>query len=353
MEQHAVLDLRHFHMPAEWHRHAGTLLTWPHRPAIWRGIHAEVELTFAKLAAELSEVESVHISVPDLAWQRRAEKLVVNAGANSSSLVWHFIDSDDVWARDHGPIFVVQRDRIHGDEPQLAMIDWDFNAWGGKFESKLDNLIPRRLNETLAVPRVQPGIVMEGGSLEVNGCGDLLTTEAVLLNTNRNPHLTRDQIEQSLTLHLGVERLHWLGSGLEGDDTDGHIDDIARFVAEDSIVIVSAPPGHADYAAMHQNQQRVRSFRDRQGRPFQVHVLPTPEPISFAGEHLPASYANFYIANEKVIVPTFDQASDVQALELIQSLLPDRRVVGLDGRSLVSQYGNFHCITQQIPEVAR
>lgn len=353
MEQHAVLDLRHFHMPAEWHRHAGTLLTWPHRSAIWRGVHAEVELTFAKLAAELSEVETVHLCVPDGNWQKRAEKLALNAGAGASKLVWHLIDSDDVWARDHGPIFVVRRDWTQADQPQLAMLDWDFNAWGGKFASELDNLIPRRLNEKFELPRVQPGIVMEGGSLEVNGCGDLLTTEAVLLNTNRNPHLTRTQIEESLKLHLGVQRLHWLGGGLEGDDTDGHIDDIARFVAEDTIVIVAAPQGHADYEVMQQNRERIQSFRNRDGKPFYVHALPTPEPISFAGEHLPASYANFYIANEKVIVPTFDQATDAQALELIQSLLPNRRVVGLDGRCLVSQYGNFHCITQQIPEVPR
>ena len=245
---------------------------------------------------------------------------------------------------------MTRRDDAPPELPPLAMLDWEFNAWGGKFASALDNLIPRQMNTAFNVPHVAPGLVMEGGSLEVNGAGDLLTTEAVLLNTNRNPHLERADIESSLRLSLGVQRLHWLGAGLEGDDTDGHIDDIARFVAEDAIVAVVARPGHPDHEALAQNLARLRAMRGgTKDRPFRVGTLPSPEPIAFRGEHLPASYANFYIANGIVLVPIFAQKSDQEALALLQAMFPDRRVIGIDGRPLVTQYGNIHCVTQQIP----
>lgn len=349
MDQHPVLDLRHFRMPAEWAPHAGTILTWPHRPAIWRGVHAQAEAAFARLATELSEVEDVHINVPDLHWRDHVLGLVRAAGGDVHRIVWHQIDSDDVWARDHGPIFVTPRPDAPAGTPPLAMLDWDFNAWGGKFASSLDDRVPRAMNAQFRVPRISPGLVMEGGSLEVNGAGDLLTTEAVLLNTNRNPQFSREDIEASLRLHLGVERLHWLGAGLEGDDTDGHIDDIARFVADDTLVVVQPPVDHADYAAMADNLARLQAMRGAGGQAWRVIGLPSPEPIAFAGEHLPASYANFYIANEKVLVPTFEQPTDAEALAILQELLPDRRVVGIDGRALVTQYGNIHCVTQQVP----
>ncbi len=352
MVQHAVLDIRHFRMPAEWFAHSGTILTWPRRPEIWRGVHGAVEDTFARLAAELSEVEQVHVNVPDLEWRHRAEASIRAAGGDLRQIVWHAIDSDDVWARDHGPIFVTARPDAPAGTPPVAMLDWEFNAWGGKFASGLDNLIPRQMNESFGLPRVQPGLVMEGGSLEVNGCGDLLTTEAVLLHTNRNPHLTRQEVEASLRLHLGVERLHWLGAGLEGDDTDGHIDDIARFVTADTIVAVRPVPGHPDCAAMADNLARLQAMRGVAGQPFRIETLPVPEPISFAGEHLPASYANFYIANGKVLVPVFEQPTDAEALAILRDLMPDRQVIGIDGRALVTQYGNIHCVTQQVPASA-
>ncbi len=344
------VDLRHYHMPAEWQPHRGTILTWPHRPEIWRGIHSDVEATFARLCMELSQVEEVHINVPHAEYRDYAMKVARRAGAKEDRLFWHLIDSDDVWVRDHGPIFVVKRDDAPADTPPLAMLDWEFNAWGGKFASALDNLIPAQMNAFFTVPIVAPGLVMEGGSLEVNGAGDLLTTEAVLLNTNRNPHLERTDIEAALRLSLGVQRLHWLGAGLEGDDTDGHIDDIARFVAEDAIVAVTAPPDHLDHEALSANLARLRQLRGGpKDRAFRVGTLPSPEPVAFRGEHLPASYANFYIANGIVLVPIFFQKSDNEALALLQAMFPDRRVIGIDGRPLVTQYGNIHCVTQQIP----
>ncbi len=348
----APVDLRHYSMPAEWQPHRGTILTWPHRPEIWRGIHADVEAVFARLATELSRVEEVHINVPHAAYRDYATRVLARAGAQLEHVTWHLVDSDDVWARDHGPIFVVKRADAPAELPPMAMLDWEFNAWGGKFASALDNLIPRQINNYFSVPLVAPGLVMEGGSLEVNGVGDLLTTEAVLLNTNRNPQAERGQIEAALRLSLGVQRLHWLGAGLEGDDTDGHIDDIARFVAEDAIVAVAAPVDHPDHEALSANLARLRQMRGgTKDRPFRVGTLPSPEPIAFRGEHLPASYANFYIANGIVLVPIFFQKADNEALALLQAMFPDRRVIGIDGRPLVTQYGNIHCVTQQIPLV--
>lgn len=347
-------DLRgRYEMPAEWKPHRGTLLTWPHRSPIWRGVHAQVEQTFAELVRELSEVEEVHVNVPDQAYQLHAAKLSQKAGAQMSRVHWHHIDSDDVWARDHGPIFVLRTAAAPADLPPMVMLNWEFNAWGGKFTSDLDNQIPSQLAGFFGVPMVSPGLVMEGGSLEVNGAGDLLTTQAVLLNTNRNPGHSEAAIQALLRDSLGVQRVHWLGRGLVGDDTDGHIDDIARFVDENTVVVVSPDDkDNPDYEVMQENIALLKEMRGNGGRSWRVVKLPVPEPIVFQDEHLPASYANFYIANGKLLVPTFDQPTDARALGLLQELMPRHRVVGLDGRWLVTQYGNIHCVTQQIPEVA-
>ncbi len=344
-------NAHHYFMPAEWMPHRGTILTWPHRPAIWRGLHAQVEVTFAQLIKELSEVEEVHVNVPNLAVRDHAAALSRQAGAEMAKVFWHLIDSDDVWARDHGPIAVVRKPDAPRHLPPLVLLDWIFNAWGGKFESSLDNEVPRQLARDLGLPVVSPGLVMEGGSLEVNGIGDLLTTEAVLLRDNRNPGFAQRDIEASLRAHLGCDRLHWLGHGLEGDDTDGHIDDIARFVNETTLVVVGCgKPDHPDHAIMAENHARLAAMRSRSGQPFEVAPLPVPEPILYAGEHLPASYANFYLANGKLLLPTFGQPSDAEATAILASLLPSHRIVGIDGRALVSQYGNIHCVTQQIPQ---
>lgn len=344
---------RLYEMPAEWQPHRGTLLTWPHRAAIWRGVHAQVEQTFAELVRELSEVEEVHVNVPDQTYQIHAAKLSLKAGAQMARVHWHLIDSDDVWARDHGPIFVVRRSAAPVALAPMVMLNWEFNAWGGKFASDLDNQIPSKLAEYFDVPMVSPGLVMEGGSLEVNGAGDLLTTQAVLLNTNRNPDHSEEAIQAVLRDSLGVERIHWLSKGLLGDDTDGHIDDIARFIDEGTVVVVSpSDKDNPDYAIMQHNISLIKAMRGNGGRAWRVVELPAPSPIVFQDEHLPASYANFYIANSKVLVPTFGQPTDAQALGLLQELMPRHRIVGIDGRWLVTQYGNIHCVTQQIPDVA-
>lgn len=335
-------------MPAEWAPHAATFLTWPHRPAIWRGVHSAVEATFVTLATELSRVERVHISVPDRAWATRVEALLADSGAELGAIRLHLINSDDVWARDHGPTVVFDRSAAPGTDPR-RFVEWTFNAWGGKFESALDDLVAGELADRLGFGRVRCPLVMEGGALEVNGAGDLLTTEAVLLNPNRNPGTSQEALEQTLRDLLGVERIHWLARGLLGDDTDGHIDDIARFVDERTIVAVCPDnPSHPDRAAMDENIERLRGFEGRHGR-FEVLTLPMPEPVEYAGEHLPASYANFYVANDLVLVPVFDQPTDSRAIGLLSERMPGRRVVGVDCRALVSQYGAIHCVTQQLP----
>lgn len=332
-------------MPAEWEPHEATLLTWPHRPGIWRGLHDEVEAVFGRLGARLSEVERLHVLVPDRDWEHRAKRAILRAGGLLPQTTFWRIDSDDVWARDHGPTIVVRR-----DGGGRRMLDWKFNAWGGKFASSLDDQVPTRLAEAWGWERVEPGIVMEGGAIEVNGAGDLLVTESVLLNPNRNPGHTRDELTRMLLSLLGCERVHWLGGGLVGDDTDGHIDDIARFVSPRRIVIVSPPDdAHPDAAVMRDNLERARAFRTADGGAFEVVTLPMPEPVRFGDEHLPASYANFYIANGRVLVPVFEQPSDAVALDVLRGCFAGREVIGIDCRALVSQYGAIHCVTQQVP----
>lgn len=340
------------YMPAEWHRHEATILTWPHDESIWRGEHARVERCFVEIASRLSAVERVLINVPDAEWEQRVLRLLKSEGATMSAVRMLQVASNDVWARDHGPTMVLER---QADEfSRRLMVHWRFNAWGGKYESQLDAQVPERLAELLGWEREVVDLVMEGGALEVNGAGDLLTTESVLLNPNRNPGVGRAQLEQVLSRWLGVRQILWLGDGLLGDDTDGHIDDIARFVDEQTVVVVCPDdPAHPDHAAMQDNIDRLRTYRTHLGRPLRVVRLPMPEPVLFGDEHLPASYANFYIANGLVLVPVFHQPSDGVALSTLSELMPSHDVVGIDCRALVSQYGAIHCVTQQVPALLR
>jgi agmatine deiminase len=334
-----------FAMPAEWAPHEATILTWPHRPAIWRGVVDAVEETFVQMVWEISGGEQVWVNVPDRA-RARVEAKLRAGGAWGERVGLLPIDSDDVWARDHGPTIVCE---VEG--PRRVMIDWRFNAWGGKYDCALDGAVVEALAPRLGLERLVCPLVMEGGALEVNGAGDLLTTESVLLNPNRNPGVSQAALVEALRGLLGVEQVLWLGDGLEGDDTDGHIDDIARFVAPERVVVVAPPPDHPDGAAMAANIARLRSFRaSRSGRPFEVLTLPSPAPIRFGDEHLPASYANFYVANRCVLVPVFGQPTDAEALALLRGCFPSREVIGLDCKALVSQYGAIHCVTQQVPQ---
>jgi agmatine deiminase len=339
-----------YRMPAEWHRHTATWLTWPKDPETWPDRVPQAEEIFLKIMAALAPNETVNLLLNDTATEDAVRSRYNFAGAEN--IRFHQIVTVDSWIRDYGPNFVVNE---HGG---LAYNDWIFNAWGNKYEElKKDDSVPARLEEVLKVPRFEPGIVMEGGSIEVNGAGCLLTTEQCLLNPNRNPQLSQAEIEKYLKDYLGVEKVLWLGEGIVGDDTDGHIDDIARFVEPNVIVCaVEDDPDDANYEILQDNIKRLQKMTDARGRPFEIISLPMPGMVGGAStdarnlDRLPASYANFYVANNVVLVPTFGHANDARALETIQSVCPDRRVIGINCEPLVWGMGTIHCLTQQQPE---
>jgi agmatine deiminase len=265
---------------------------------------------------------------------------------------FHHHPTNDAWCRDHGPIFV-QRETASGRREEV-IVDWGFNAWGGKYPPfDSDDVVPTRIARRFGIKVVSPGIVMEGGSIDVNGRGTLLTTESCLLNPNRNPGLTREQIEGYLRDCLGVTRILWLGDGIEGDDTDGHVDDLTRFVDESSVVtVVEEDPRDPNYAPLRENLERLRRMSDQDGRPLRVLTLPMPPAMYQDDQRLPASYANFYIANGVVLVPAYHQPTDATAREILARCFPGRDVRMVDSRDLVWGLGSFHCVTQQWPALA-
>ena len=338
-----------FRMPAEWEPHAATWLTWPRPDGIsFPDRYEDVPPVLAGLIRELSTVEDVHVNVWDDGMEFMVRGHLQRHGALLARVHFHHFPSYEPWCRDHGPIFVV---RPANREPRRAVVDWGYNAWGGKYPPfDLDDAIPQHVARLRGLPVFAPGIVLEGGSIDVNGQGDLLTSESCLLNPNRNPHLTRDKIERHLCDYLGVTRVLWLGEGIVGDDTDGHIDDLARFVSADTIVtVVEEDPADANYSLLQDNLQRLRGFRTPTGRPFRIVPLPMPGLVEYQGQRLPASYANFYVANDLVVVPTYRHPHDAEALAVLQDVLPDRRVLGLDSTDLIWGLGSFHCLTQQEP----
>jgi agmatine deiminase len=364
-----------YRMPAEWQRHTATWLTWPKDPETWPDRVPQVEEIFLQMMAALAPHEIVNLLVDDEATETSVRQRCTFAGADN--IRYHQIKTVDSWIRDYGPNFLVsdklqfvadsrnqmaarENDKLKSvgqAEQPLAYNDWIFNAWGNKYEVlKLDDSIPARLESLLKVPRFEPGIVMEGGSIEVNGTGCVLTTEQCLLNPNRNPHLGKGEIEQYLKGHLGVERVLWLGEGIVGDDTDGHIDDIARFVAPETIVCaVEEDPQDANYELLQDNLQRLQRMTDAGDRPFEIVTLPMPGVVGGTStdsrnlDRLPASYANFYIANGVVLAPIFGHLNDARALGTLEKLFPTRSVVGINCEPLVWGMGTIHCVTQQQP----
>ena len=338
-----------YRMPAEWHRHSATWLTWPKDPETWPDRVAQVEEIFLQMMAALAANERVNLLVDDGETEQNVRRRCTFLG--SENIRFYRIQTVDSWIRDYGPNFLLN------DRGELAYNDWLFNAWGNKYEElKKDNSIPARLESLLNIPRFEPGIVMEGGSIEVNGAGCLLTTEQCLLNPNRNPRLDRAEIEQYLKDYVGVQKVVWLGDGIVGDDTDGHIDDIARFVSPTTIVcVVEDDPADANYKLLQDNLDRLRYMTDAQGQAFEILTLPMPGTISGKSsitrdlERLPASYANFYIANGVVLAPVFGHANDARVLETIRGVFPNRRVVGINCEPLVWGMGTIHCVTQQQP----
>jgi agmatine deiminase len=336
-----------YRMPAEWERHEATWLSWPHNRESWPGVFEGVEPAMTAFVAALAECEAVHINVLDAAHERHVRKLLDGA-APPERLRFHRFPTNDAWCRDHGAVFVTR----DGPEPRLA-VDFDYNAWGGKYPPfDLDREVGRQMADALRVPRfAQPGVVLEGGSIEVNGAGALLTTEQCLLNPNRNPTLRRAEIERLLRDCFGVAEILWLGDGIEGDDTDGHIDDLTRFFAPNAVLTVMEPNRRdKNHEPLEANRRRLGELRVA-SRPLEVVELPMPEPQYLETQRLPASYANFYVANGAVLVPTFGCAQDAAACGVIADCFPGRRVVPVDCRVIVAGLGTLHCLTQQVPAV--
>lgn len=328
-----------YRMPAEWESHEGTWLSWPKDPDTFPpGIIEYVEKTYAKIINELSRYEKVFLLVNDEEWEKKArEKIGIDSEENKNVIFKH-IKTVDVWTRDYAPVFVKNKSNI-------AAVKWNFNAWGNKYEElKKDNEAGEKIAEEACTEIFKPGINLEGGSIDCNGKGAIITTEQCLLNENRNKELNKKQIEKYLQDYLGADKIIWLKKGIKGDDTDGHIDDIARFVNENTIVCsVEENEKDDNYKVLRENLQILEKTD------FKVVELPMPEQIKMGKRRLPATYANFYIANKIVLVPEFGQESDKKAINILQKLFPERKVIGVPAIHLTYGFGGIHCITQQQP----
>ena len=338
-----------YHMPAEWARHEATWLSWPKNPLTFPGdVLVGVEQTYCSMIEALSHGEKVKVLVDDDEAEERIRPMLERTEANMHNVSFPHIKSSDVWIRDYGPTFL-----LHRGTGKKAAVKWNFNAWGGKYDDIMyDDVAGEDVTRSTGLRTFRPGIVMEGGSIDVNGAGIVLTTEQCLLNENRNPHLDRQGIEGYLREYLGIDDVVWLISGIEGDDTDGHVDDFARFISQDTVVCAFSPRGGGtNPEVLRTNLEVLRNYRDRDDRPLKVLTLPMPAPIPLAEEDrmLPASYANFYIGNGVVLLPTFNDINDAVAIRVMERAMPNHRIVPIYARDLVYGYGGFHCVTQQEP----
>jgi agmatine deiminase len=339
-----------FRMPAEWEPHAATWIAWPHNPSDWPGKFQPIPWVYADIVRHLARVEDVHILVNEAAAEKRARGILKRAGADLIRVHFHQWPTNRVWTRDSGPIFVKNQDAV-------AVTDWKFNAWAKYDDWQLDDLLPARAAELLDLPAWQPMIgsqrvVLEGGSIDVNGARALLTTEECLLSEiqQRNPRITREQLEQCFHDYLGIDQVIWLNRGIAGDDTHGHVDDMARFVSENTIVTVAEPNREDEnHLPLAENLDRLRGARNLDSVPFRIVELPMPAPVIFEGQRLPASYANFYVANNRVLVPTFNDSNDRKALNILAGLFPTREIVGIYCGDFIWGLGALHCMTQQQP----
>jgi agmatine deiminase len=333
-----------YRMPAEWEKHDAIWLAWPHDPTTFPDKVEKVEATYVQIIKQIHESEYVELFVKDDCMKKKATDLFKQAGINMTKIRFHQFDYADVWFRDYGPTFIVN------SHCELAMVNWIFNTWGDKYDELLkDRQIPQVINQGLQLNCFKPGIVLEGGSIDVNGKGTLLTTEQCLLNKNRNPNLSKSEIEKFLKDHLGVRHVLWLKNGICGDDTDGHIDDLARFVNPTTIVCAfEEDEKDENYSPLKENYELLLKSVDQDGNKLNIVKLPMPSAVGNDGR-LPASYTNFYIGNSKVLVPIFGHKNDQVALAILQKLFLDRKVVGINCVDLVHGFGTIHCISQQQP----
>ena len=345
-----------YRMPAEWDRHDATWLAWPHNSDDWPGKFQTIPWVYTEIVRLLSARERVHILVNDARAEQRAQSILERAGVVLDQVSFHQWRTNRVWTRDSGPIF------LRNSAGRVAVTDWHFNAWAKYPDWQLDDQVPERVNELLGLQAWQPEIeiengakhrlVLEGGSIDTNGEGILLTTEECLLSKvqERNPGVGRERLEKALHDFLGIDQVIWLNRGIAGDDTHGHVDDISRFAASDTIVTAIEPDSSdANHEPLVENLQRLKAVRTADGKQLTLVELPLPRPVIFRGQRLPASYANFYIANGIVLVPTFNDPKDRVALSILAEVFPDRDVIGIHSVDLVWGLGTLHCMTQQQP----
>lgn len=337
-----------FKFPAEWEKQKSIWFSWPHKVASWPGKFEPIPEIFAKIISTICEDEFVNINILDEAMEEEVKRILSKYPSTKNNFALHKIPTNDAWCRDHGPAFL-----INPKTKEKAIVDWSYNAWGGKYPPfDLDDDVPTKIAQALNVKIFYPGIVMEGGSIDVNGEGCLLTTKACLLNKNRNPNLTQNEIENYLKEFHGQEKILWLDDGIVGDDTDGHIDDIARFTSPNRIVTcVEEDPQDENYKILQENLQQLKLMECLKGEKFHIIKLPMPGVVEFEAQRLPASYANFLITNSKVLVPIFNHQNDKKALAILQNEFKTRKVIGIDCVDLVWGLGTIHCISQQEPEI--
>jgi agmatine deiminase len=347
-----------FYFPAEFAPQRALWLSWPHKEASWPGKLDTVFNPYCEFILQVADHQKVCINVADetmKAFALSKLKSCVYAQKVSSlehllaQVMFYFHPTNDAWCRDHGPAFL-----LNYNSKEKAIVDWGYNAWGDKYPPyDLDDVIPTLIGNEFGLKVFHPKIIMEGGSVEFNGKGTLLTSKACLLNENRNPQLNQSQIEKYLVDYYGVNHILWVNDGIIGDDTDGHIDDITRFVNDDTVVtVVEENKNDANYAILQENLHLLKKMRLETGKQLNIIELPMPKPVIYDDQILPASYANFYISNEKVIVPTFrDNTNDVKALDILQESFKTRKVIGIDSTDIIWGLGSFHCLSQQEPEV--
>jgi agmatine deiminase len=339
-----------YYFPAEFHPHVATWLSWPHKEASWPGKIDTIYPQYSLFVKYLTESELVRINVNDEAMKTFATNHLLKAGVDMSKVEFFLHPTNDAWCRDHGPAFLINPDApVH----KKVIVDWNYNAWGGKYPPfDKDDIIPTLIGAEFSLPVFHPGIVMEGGSVEFNGKGTILTSRCCLLNENRNPHLNQEQIEEYLHHYYGADQILWVDEGIVGDDTDGHIDDTIRFVNEDTVLtVVESNQQDENYGLLQQNLQQLKQMRLLNGKQLNVVELPMPDAVVYDAQRLPASYANFYISNKHVIVPVYRCANDDKALQIIADCFKDREVVGIDSTEIIWGLGSFHCLSQQEPAI--
>jgi len=338
-----------YYFPAEFAPQDAIWLTWPHKEESWPGKIASIYPSYTEFVKIVSLTERVCINVLDEKMHHSVNEMLALAGVNLNQVQFFIHPSNDAWCRDHGPSFLIRNNAEH----PKAIIDWNINAWGGKYPPyDLDDVIPTSIANALNLPVFYPNIIMEGGSVDFNGAGTIMTSKSCLLNPNRNPHLNQHQIEKYLCDYYGIDQILWVSDGIVGDDTDGHIDDTVRFVNEDTVLtVVENNVNSKNYELLNQNLKELKQMRLLNGKQLNIVELPMPREVIYEEQLLPASYANFYISNGHIIVPTFRCDQDDKAMQLIQSCFPTRQVVGIDSTDIIWGLGSFHCLSQQEPSI--